>query len=269
MADGAIEIDARKAIASVRRAGAMASVLRFVLLLGVAGGFVLTAIGQQTVGMLLMAGVIVMLFMLASRSVRAQQTIGRASGLIGAGHYDEAEKTLHEGLRSFVIYRAPRMGLLQNLAALRHAQGRFPEAATLSHELLRYRRTDSALTRTLRLMLAECALEMNDLPAAHAALQQVPAQLPLREMLKLMELQVDYCVRISAWSAALDQLGTKIEMSELLPAEVAARVQALLALAAFKLGRNDWSAWLKRRAELLCDVPKLIQARGALAELWK
>jgi tetratricopeptide (TPR) repeat protein len=268
MSDGAIEIDARTAISRVRRAGVLAGVLRIVLLAGVAGGFVLTAAGQQTVGMVVMAIVIAALFMLAGRSMRAQQTLARASGLIGTGQYEEAEKTLDEGLRAFVIYRSPRLGLLQNLAALRHAQGRFPEAATLSRELLRYRRSDSVLTRTLRLMLAECALEMNDLPAAHAALQQIPPQLPMREMLKLMELQVDYCVRISAWQAALDQLGTKIELSELLPAEVAARVQALLALAALKLGRNDWSAWLKRRAELLTDVPKLVQTRGVLAELW-
>jgi thioredoxin-like negative regulator of GroEL len=157
---------------------------------------------------------------------------------------------------------------LQNLAALRHAQQRFAEAASITSELLRLQPRDAGMRRTLQLMLAECALETNDLYTAHAALSQIGPALPLRETLKLLELQVEYCVRISAWPQAMDQLPAKAEMAELMPAEPAARVQGLLALAALKAGRPDWSTWLRRRAELLTDVRRLIERRPMLRELW-
>ncbi len=259
-------IDTAFAISSVRRSAAISMALRIALLAGVSVGFVMVGRGMGMVGGSLMAAAIAVLLLLSGRSVRTQQSVARASNLIGAGQFDEAEKTLAEGLRSLLLYRAPRLGMLQNLAALRHAQRRFGDAAMIAAELLRQGRNSS--DRPLKLMLAECALELNDLQTAHSALSQIPPVLPVREMLKLMELQVEYCVRIGAWPAALDQLPMKVELAELLPAEPAARVQGLLALAAHREGRADWSSWLKRRAELLTDIPRLVQARPMLRELW-
>ncbi len=270
MADEILQpkIDTATAIAAVRRSAVWSLGLRLALLVGISVGFLMVNRGMDLVGGSVMAGVIAILFMLSGKSMRTQQAVGRASQLIGAGQYDEAEKTLSQGLKSLMLYHGPRLGMLQNLAALRHAQRRFRDAALLATELLRYRKGAGTVDRPLRLMLAECALEMNDLQTAHAALAQIPPVLPVREMLKLMELQVEYCVRISAWPAALDQLPMKVELAELLPAEPAARVQGLLALAAHREGRSDWASWLKRRAELLTDIPRLLEARPMLRELW-
>jgi hypothetical protein len=49
---------------------------------------------------------------------------------------------------------------------------------------------------------------------------------------------------------------------------LSARTQALLALAAKKIGRDDWASWLTRRAELLADVQELCTRRPMLWELW-
>ncbi len=268
MSDAAPILAAKSVISRVRRNAVLSLVLRILLIAGMTGGFVLVAAGKETLGGSIMGGVIAILFFIATRSIRIQQTLGRAGQLIGMGQFDEAEKLLDEGLRSFILHRKPRQGMLQNLAAMRHGQRRFADAAMLASELLSSHRIDPSSTRPLRLMLAECALELNDLSATHAALSQIAPNMPVREMLKMLELQVDYCVRVNAWPAALDQLPMKIEMAELLPAETAARLQALLGLAALKMGRSDWAAWLKRRAELLTDVPKLIDSRSMLRELW-
>ena len=62
----------------------------------------------------------------------------------------------------------------------------------------------------------------------------------------------------------------KVQLAELMPTEAAARSQALLALAARKLGREDWAQWLgAARARLLTDAARLMDQRPVLRELWK
>jgi hypothetical protein len=61
---------------------------------------------------------------------------------------------------------------------------------------------------------------------------------------------------------------SKIQLAELMPADAAAKAQALLALAAVKTGRLDWAEWLRRRCELLVDVNKLVVERPILKEVW-
>jgi hypothetical protein len=61
---------------------------------------------------------------------------------------------------------------------------------------------------------------------------------------------------------------SRVQLAELMPSTIAARTQALLALAARRAGRPDLSEWLRRRAELLADPAKLCAERPALRELW-
>lgn len=258
---------ASAAIARVRRDRVLAGALRVLLVAVMAAGFILSGTGRSNLGSAIMLGVIALLFFLAARSVRTQRQVAQVGGLIDAGRFDEAETELSAGLKSFMLYRAPRLGLLQNLAALRHAQHRYREAALLAAELLKHIRTASGHRRTLQLMLADCALETNDLPTVHMALSQIDPAMPVREMLKLMELQITYCIRTGAWMQALDQLPTKIELAELMPGDLAAHVQAMLALAALKINRPDWTAWFKRRVELLTDPHRLIARYSYLREL--
>jgi hypothetical protein len=60
----------------------------------------------------------------------------------------------------------------------------------------------------------------------------------------------------------------RVQLAELMPASSSARAQAFMALAAKKLGRADWSHWLRARAELLTDREDLTRGRPVLSELW-
>jgi uncharacterized protein YfdQ (DUF2303 family) len=63
-------------------------------------------------------------------------------------------------------------------------------------------------------------------------------------------------------------IAQKVQLAELLPTEASARVQALLALAAKKVGKTELSEWLKKRAELLVDSQELARMRPVVGELW-
>lgn len=268
MSDQAVSMPAMKVIRIVRRSSAIAMILRILLLLSVTFGFILISTGQTLWGGSVMAGSLAVLFFLGGRSARAHRDLTRTSVLIENHQFEEAEKSLLGLTSFFMFHRAPRLGMLQNLASLRYAQKQYSEASVLIDELLCHQKIDSNLRRSLLLMRAECALEMNDLSSAHAALSAVSADMPVRDRLKFLELQVDYCVRVAAWRSVMESLPQKIELAELMSAWSAGRVQAMMALSALKTGHEDWACWLKRRAELLNDVQSLIRSRPVLQELW-
>jgi hypothetical protein len=93
-------------------------------------------------------------------------------------------------------------------------------------------------------------------------------RLSLSEALELTLVQSDYLSRVGAWEQMVQGIAQKVQLAELLPSEASARVQALLALAAKKVGKTELSDWLKKRAELLADAPELVRQRPVLGELW-
>ena len=126
------------------------------------------------------------------------------------------------------------------------------------------------LDHSSRLILAESLIELGDLNGAYESLIRLYDQrLSLREALNLMAVQLDYLSRIGAWETMLTSVMTKVQMAELLPTLQAARVQALLALAAKKTNRIDWLDWLRRRVELMADVQKLCTDRPMLWDVWR
>jgi thioredoxin-like negative regulator of GroEL len=182
-----------------------------------------------------------------------------------------AEEQIETALRTFSLFRGAKMMTLHHLAVLRHAQRRWGDAAELCRALLRQKLgTFSGLARQSRLILADSLLETGDLRGAHDALSALYQQrLSLAEALSLMAVQLDYLWRINAWDAMLDGLPTKVQLAELTSTRNAARVQALLALAARRVGRKDWEDYLRRRVELLTDVDELIKERPVLHELYQ
>jgi hypothetical protein len=60
-----------------------------------------------------------------------------------------------------------------------------------------------------------------------------------------------------------------VQLAELMPAQNAAVVQALLALAAKKVGRTDVSDWLRKRAALLVDPEELVRQKPILRDLYE
>ena len=189
---------------------------------------------------------------------------------VAAGLYGLAEDRVARAVGSFCLFRAPRLIGLHQLASLRSAQDRPAETAALCRAVLnRPGAAAAGLFNGTSLLLADAGLKLNDLPTVHNCLARLWGhRVNLAESLKLLELQLDYQSRTGAWSTMAEGLEHKVEMAELMPAESAAGSQALLALAARRMGRPAWAEWLGRRADLLADRAELIKRRPALAELW-
>ena len=125
------------------------------------------------------------------------------------------------------------------------------------------------LSRSMRLILADSLLEMDDTHGAYQAISGLyNERLALGEAMNLQLVQLDYLWRIRAWQEMFHNVAAKVQLAELMPTGGAARSQALMALAARKVGREDWTAWLMERAQLLVDPFQLVLERPVLAELW-
>jgi hypothetical protein len=126
------------------------------------------------------------------------------------------------------------------------------------------------MARASLLMLADCQIQLGDVRGAFGAMGRLfHYRLSLAEALTLQLLQLDYGWRIGAWESMLQGVGGKIQMCELMPPINAARSQALLALAAYKLNRAELARWLRRRSELLADPREISAGRPVLEEMFR
>jgi len=207
---------------------------------------------------------------LSYRSAIGSRLAVDSQSLIAAGRYEAAEEQIEQVLGTFSLFRTAKLLGIHQLAVLRHAQRRWPDAAVLCRALLgRKLGPIKGVNKQCRLMLADATLEMGDVRGAHEALAGLYQQrLSLAEAINLLAVQADYQARSENWSELAAGIETKVQLAELMPAAVSARTQALLALAARKTGRNDWASFLTRRAELLADVQELCARRPMLWELW-
>jgi hypothetical protein len=218
---------------------------------------------------------------LGFQSMRSSRLVAESPSLIASGQFDAAEQSIAGAIHSFTIFRTVKLLSLHHLAALRHAQNRFADAAVLSRALLSQISTAGGATKQLRgapeglgrstnLILADSLLEMNDLRGAGECIGRLyQHRLSLGEALTLLLVQLDFEARLGAWPGMMRNLMTKVSLAELMSTARSARTQALLALAAKRVGREDWSNWLRRRVELLVGDPKeLVEKRPMLGELW-
>jgi hypothetical protein len=265
-------ITAERAIKTLRRDLTISSVLRSLLLFGITVAAVVGAVnGIGNYVMLLLVGLSVSWAFFSLQAARRSYANADSPTLIASGQFAEAEEQIEKEIQSFFQFKSVRLRGLHHLAVLRHAQRQWREAALLSQALLRQRLSMMpAVARTTRLMLADSLLELGDLPGAYHALASIYAQrLSLTEAMNLMVVQLDYESRIGAWAAMLANIGHKVQLSELMPANSSARAQAMLALAANRLGKPELAEWLKRRAELLVDINELVAHRPMLKQVWR
>ena len=201
-------------------------------------------------------------------SVRARRLAIDAVPLIAAGEFGLAEDRLSQSLRSFSVLRSTRLLGLQQLAFLRHSQSNWADVAKLCRELIdRQRPAERIIDVPSRLMLAEALIELGELPAAAREIAALAARrLVLRDTLMLTHLRIELQVAAGHFAGAMNRPEATLGLIELLPPAVAARSHALLALAAKRLGQDDWHAFLQRRAALLDDVERLVAARPFLRE---
>lgn len=221
--------------------------------------------------LLVMSGIVGVWIFLGITSARSSLLASNSPSLIAAGQFDEAERQIDLALRAFTLFGPAKLRMLHQLALLRHAQRRWAESAALCRAVLAHRlgaRTESV--RPSQLVLLESLLELNDVQGAYVAIVSIyREQLSLDEILKLLPLQLDYETKIGAWAHAFSAAMAKVQLAELMPSRQSARCQAMIALAALRCGREDWTAWLRSRAELLADVNALAAERPILWDLWK
>lgn len=263
-------LSADAAISRVRRDLTLGLVLRIALLTGALLAVVMAPFSSNLDGGLLLLVIGGLWLALSYQSMKGSRLVARSPSLIATGNFDEAERQIEKALRSFSIFRAAKLLSLHHLAMLRHAQHRWPEAAVLARTVLRLRLGAlHGLSRSMRLILADSLLEMNDTHGAYESIAGLYNQrLALGEAMNLQLVQLDYLWRIRAWQEMFNNVAAKVELAELMPTGGAARAQALLALAARKIGREDWACWLIERVQLLVDPPQLVRERPVLAELW-
>lgn len=264
-------IPAETAISRFRRDVTVGRVVRGLFAAALVGTFLLPLTPIRLDPLLVLPVIACAFLVLALGSVKGTRLITESPSLIAAGRFDEAERRIDQALRGFSLFRHVKVLGLHHLALLRHAQKNWHESAMLCRALLG-QKADAlrGIGKPARLMLADSLLEMNDARGAADAIGELFRQrLSLAEVMKLLVVQLDYQSRVGAWDGMMDGLTTKVQLAELMPAPSAARAQALLALAAGRAGRPDWSDWLRRRAELLADVQKLAAERPVLWELWR
>jgi hypothetical protein len=265
-------LSAQSAIHRYQRDVAVGFLLRSLLLVGGALSVLVLPFVLEwfdpAIGLSVIFGVWVMLSITSAKNSRI---LAPSPELIASGQFEEAERRIDESLRAFSISRTSKLMGLHHLAVLRHKQRRWQESATLCRAVLSQRLgATEALGRSSRLMLADALLELGDLRGAGEAIDGLrDQQLGLAELMAMLQVELDHQSRLGAWERMLGGLPTKVQLAEIMSPPAAARVQALLALAAHKAGRPDWADWLRRRVELLADVGKLTADRPVLWELWK
>ena len=260
-------IPADAAIHRIRRDLTLSALLK--------GAFVCAAVAALAVGpgnlrAVMLLSVVGGWLLISARSARGSRMAADSPSLIATGQFDEAERHIEQAMRSFSVFRAVKLQALHHLALLRHAQRRWQESAALCRALLAQRLGAlESMSKPARLILADALLEMNDLSGAYQAILGLYQQrLSLNESLNLLAVQLDYMARIGAWEQMMDHVMAKVQLAELMPASASARAQALLALAALRIGRRDWADWLRSRAELLTDPQRLAMERPILWDVW-
>src|SRR4051812_8433592 len=165
-------------------------------------------------------------------SAKTSRLSADAPSLIASGQFEEAEGQIELVLRRFSIFRGVKLQAAQQLAVLRHAQKRYRESAALCRAVLAQRgRADSPMSRSVRLLLADTMLELDDLRGTYEALAGLYQQrLALSEVLNLLVAQLGYEARIGAWDRMMHEVMSKVQLAELMPPLASARTQAFLAL---------------------------------------
>lgn len=261
-------ISAEKAIKTLRRDLTISSLLK-ALMFGTAIIVPMTGIGIPFVVFLIAFGAV--WTGLTFYNARGSSMAADSPTLIASGQFDEAEEEIERVIRSFWLFRSVKLLGLHHLAVLRHAKRQWRDSVLLSQALLKQRLgAMPAIARTTRLMLADSLLELGDLPGAYLALMSLYSQkVTLTEAMNLLVVQLDYETRVGAWASMFQNIQYKVQLAELMPAASAARAQAMLAIAAERVGRTDWADWLRKRVELLTDINELMVHRPILKELWK
>lgn len=173
-----------------------------------------------------------------------------------------AEATLRKALQIRPVMRWARLLAYHRLAGLYHLTGRYSECAAACLCVLgQPLKGPAAASRPhLLLMLAECQLELGNLPGAYHALAHLQqTRLGLTESLQRLAIQTRYELAAGAYEAALRRSRAKVELAELMPAAHCATMHAMLATAARYQDQPRLADWLWERTRLLASPQLMTQ----------
>lgn len=258
-----------KAIRRVNRDVVLVWAMHIVIGLGLIMALVVgTAVGASPI--LLAAIPCTLWVLLAINGVRETRNALQWPMLISSGKLDEAEQQIERTIRGFTILRSVKLLSLHQLSVLKMAQRQWGEALQLSKAIVRHKLPkDHTLQRASMLVLAGAAVQSNQLQDAFMAIGRLRAMpLSLDEQLSLLVAECAYCGKIGAWTSLADAVNDKARMAELLPTDLAAQVQAWLALASKHCNRTDWEQYLIERCQLLVDPARLCSQEPAFRQLW-
>jgi hypothetical protein len=263
-----IQVD--QAIRRVNRSVALTWAIHALLALAVGGGLIVGSILQ--VPSILLASIPCILWvLLAVNGYRETHNAMRWPMLIASGDLEQAEQEIENAIHGFSVMRSVKLLSLHHLSVLRMAQRNWADAARLSKAMQGHHLSkDGSLKRASLLVLAASAARVGQMHDAYSALQRLRRMpLTLDEQLSLLHAESVYLGRLGAWDALAWRIDVKVRMAELMPTEYAVQTQAFLALAARRTGQSQWTGYLSRRCELLCDVAVLAGEEPVLAELWQ
>jgi hypothetical protein len=280
-------LDEAKTVArTLRRQLVLASISRIILIVLLTASF-LTAIlqpeakaGKDALWFAAMLAAITWVT-LTMFSVRQLRAANQAAMYISSGRLDLAEEQLKNAVHLFSFYRAGKLLACHNLAVVVHGRKNYSAAAELCTCVISLKgKLSRGAGRLCRILLADCRLLLGDPAAAlqaigplsltepatpdpqHAAGKAASAgdegkALDLAEQMLLLPIELRCHVGLGKFEQAVEGLDWKVQLAELLDAQKAALVHALLAEACRRVGKPIQAGFLQRRAELYSDLEEL------------
>ncbi len=258
--------EAASLVKTLRRHLMLATVARVLLLSIVLLGFIGAVIAptrNSGVDALWLAAVFAVggWIVLAFFSARQVRATNQASIYISTGRLDLAEEQLKSAMQLLSLYRTGKLLVCHNLAVVAHGQKNYSVAAELCDGLIAAGvGVSRGLGRMCRILLADSRLFLGDTGAAVKAIAPLrldDPKLSLSEKLMLLPIELRCQISQGEFNGAVDSLGGKVGLAELLDSPKAALVHAILARACRSLGRSAEAAFLMDRARLYHDLEEL------------
>lgn len=269
-------LEVREFISTIRRQLFLSALMRFSLLILVTSGIVAMpfyASENRPSDILWAVSLLAGLTWISLTFLSVKQLRAANQGVVylADGRLDLAADQFSTAALQFSLFRVGKLRACHNLAVVAHGRGKFEEAAQLLDAVLQIlRRPDQTLTKTTRLLLADCRLSLGDATTANEVLAPILTtgqRQSLTEQLLLLPIQIRCQVAIGDFKSAVDNLPWKLKRAELLDSPRAAQVHALLSEACRQTARLAEANFLMTRAHLYADLSEIMDERPGLRDL--
>jgi hypothetical protein len=204
--------------------------------------------------------------LLAWMSFGQARQAGLGEILLETGRLEDAERNLCAALGGFGIFRHVKLIAAHNLAAVFFARREYAQGSVVCREVLRHRFGQfNSLQRACRLLWADCLLMLNDVGGAYDAFRPLyDCSLSLQEQLRLLPVQIRYELAARQEAQTVNNIISKVRLSDMLDSPTAGLVNAMLAEACRRRGLREQWRYLARRAWLYTELDALVPCCPAI-----